>query len=834
MPKYIPTKQYKIFILFILFLSVIPSFGQTAKKTYKILGISVQGNKSADAVTIIANSGLKEGDEILIPGDKTMNAIRQLWSLNIFSDIKIVIDKQVGKGVFLLIKVKEYPRLEKVIYTGNDELSTDDIEAQNNFFRGQILKPQEVERFRERIIQLYNEDGYLNSKVVPEYYTYFTADTSEDGINVTWRNKKDFSDEYQLFYNYDDNRTINNLISKIKHRLLLRYLITENDQITVRHIIFKGNESIDSDDLKDQMSEINEAKWWKFWKGSKYDPKGLKSDEKDIVKYYMSKGYRDAEVYSDSLIFANNKKDVTILINLDEGPIYHVRNITWEGNTIYNDALLNSRLNMKKGDVYDYEKLERNLKGNESQSDIYSLYLDNGYLTFNLDKTESRVPGDSIDISIRMHEKNRFRVGKVDIKGNDKTMDNVIRRELFTIPGDYFNRGLLLRSIQQLANLKYFNVQKLYGPQGISTGLANDSTVNVAFNVEEKSSDFLNASIGYSGSFGLSGSLGFTLTNFSLAHPFSLGGGQILSFNWQFGVGSLYRTFTLGFTEPWLFNTPTLVGFQVFDTRQQFVFDLRQTGASITYGKRLKWPDDFFNFRGSFKFQRNDVKNGGGSFIEGKTLEYTLGATISRKNVDSPIFPSIGSNLILDAKISGGPFLPGDVDYFKINFKTEWYRRLFNSNRVSLYTVADLGYLKEIVAGTPINPFEKYFMGGNGLVIATTPLRGYADRSIGPKNSIGNVVGGRVMTRYTAEIRVAVALEPIPFYLLTFVEAGNVFENIETTNPFDLRRSAGFGARLLINPVGLIGFDIGYGFDRKIVDGLDPKWEFHFQFGKGF
>ncbi|HED08250.1 MAG TPA: outer membrane protein assembly factor BamA [Ignavibacteria bacterium] len=834
MPKYIPNRRYTIFILFILFLSVASLFGQTTKKTYKILGISVQGNKSADATTIIANSGLKEGDEILIPGDKTMNAIRRLWSLNIFSDIKILIDKQMGDGVFLLIKVKEYPRVEKVMFSGNDEISTEDIENLDNFFRGQILKPQEVERFKENIIRLYAEDGYLNAIVKAKYFVYFTADTSKEGITVTWRNKKDFADEYKLDYDFDDKRTVNHLISKIKDRILLRFLITENDQITVRHIEFTGNNAIDSDVLKGEMSEISEAKWWKFWSSAKYDPKGLKSDEKDIVKYYMSKGYRDAEVYSDSLIFSNNKKDVTVLINIDEGPLYHIRNITWEGNTIYKDALLDARLGFSKGDVYDYEKLEQNLKGNKTQSDIYSLYLDNGYLMFNLDKTEKRIPGDSIDVSIRMQEKNRFKVGMVNIAGNTKTMDNVIRRELYTIPSDYFNRGLLLRSVQQLANLKYFNVQKLYGPEGISTGLANDSTVNVGFNVMEKSSDFLNASIGYSGSFGLSGSLGFTLTNFSLTHPFALGGGQILSFNWRFGVGSLYRTFTLGFTEPWLFNRPTLVGFQVFDTRQRFVYDLRQTGGSLTYGKRLKWPDNFFNFRALFKYQRNDVISGGGFFKEGKTQEYTLGITISRKNVDNPIFPSLGSNLVFDARISGGPFLPGSVDYFKINFKTEWYRRLFNSNRVSLYTTANLGYLKEIEAGTPIQPFEFYFMGGNGLVIATTPLRGYADRSIGPRNVRGNVIGGRVMTRYTAEIRVAVTLEPIPFYLLAFVEAGNVFKNIENTDPFNLRRSAGVGARILINPVGLIGFDIGYGFDRKIVDGIDPKWVFHFQFGKGF
>ncbi|MCH7827816.1 MAG: outer membrane protein assembly factor BamA, partial [Bacteroidetes bacterium] len=402
--KHISNKLYQIIILFILFLSVIPIFGQTTKNTYKILGIAVQGNKSADAATIIANSGIKEGDEILVPGDKTMNAIRQLWTLNIFSDIKIIIEKQVGDGVFLLIKVNEYPRAENVVYLGNDEIDTEDIEELNNFFRGQILKPQEVERLREKIIKLYAEEGYLNAKVTSQNFIYFTADTSQDGISVTWRNEKDFADEYKLDYDFDDSRTINNLIYRIKDRILLRFLITENDQITVRHIIFKGNNSIDSDDLKDVMSEINEAKWWKFWSGSKYDPKGLISDEKDIVNYYMAKGYRDAEVYSDSLIFLNDKKDVTVLINIDEGPIYHIRDIIWEGNTIYSDDFLNSRLNFKKGDIYDFERLEQNLRGNDSQSDVYSLYLDNGYLMFNLDKIENRIPGDSIDVSIRIQE----------------------------------------------------------------------------------------------------------------------------------------------------------------------------------------------------------------------------------------------------------------------------------------------------------------------------------------------------------------------------------------------------------------------------------------------
>ncbi|MCJ7552387.1 MAG: BamA/TamA family outer membrane protein, partial [Ignavibacteriaceae bacterium] len=344
----------------------------------------------------------------------------------------------------------------------------------------------------------------------------------------------------------------------------------------------------------------------------------------------------------------------------------------------------------------------------------------------------------------------------------------------------------------------------------------------------------LNASVGYSGAFGFSGAVGITLTNFSIAKPFQLGGGQILSFNWQFGVGSFYRTFTLGFTEPWLFDTPTSVGAELFDTRQQYIYDLRQSGATVRVGRRLKWPDDFFYIQGRVKYQYNNVIEGRGFYVEGRTHQYSLGALITRKNIDNPIFPSIGSSVALDLELTGGPILPGDVDYLKIGFTAEWYRRLFNSNRIVLYTIADLGYIDEIVKGTNIQPFEFYYMGGNGLIIATTSLRGYDDRTVGPRNVFGDVIGGRVMAKFGTELRLAVTLEPIPLYFLAFAEAGNVFESFQKTDIFDLRKSVGFGARLLINPIGLIGFDIGYGFDRQLTDNKEPAWLFHFQFGRGF
>ncbi len=827
-------KLYKYFIFIILLLS--PSlFAQTAAPTYKILGISVEGNKTADASTIIGYSGLKVGDEIQLTADQNvMNAIKQLWSLNLFSDIKILVDKQVANGVFLLIKVKEYPRFEKAVIQGNDKESTSDLEKKIDLEAGQILKPQDEVRIKEEFKKMYEKDGYLNAQIKMEDFVYFTADTTKKEIDVVWRNAKDFSDQYTTKYDLGDN-TYFNLIDKIKDRVLLMIRIKENQKVVVRKIEFVGNKDFTDSKLKSQMDNTEEAVWWKFWSSAEFDPKKFDDDKKSIIKFYREHGYRDAQILSDSLIYSNDKKDLTILIDVYEGPQYFVRNITWEGNTVFPTKILNEHLDFKKGDVYNYEKFEQNLHGNKEQNDVSSLYLNDGYLMFNLATTETKVGSDSMDINIRVDEKNQFRVGEVTIAGNDKTKDKVIRRELFTVPGDYFNRGLLLRSVQQLANLKYFNVEKLYGPDGITTNLKNDSTVNVGFNVEEKSSDYLNASVGYSGSFGFSGAIGVTLTNFAIDHPFTLGGGQILSFNWQFGVSNIYRTFSLGFTEPWLFDTPTLVGFDLFDTRQQYYYDMSQRGASVRVGRRLKWPDDYFYVQGMFRYQYNNILYGAGDYVQGVTHQYTIGATISRKDIDNPIFPSIGSNVQLDAQLSGGPFLPGDLNYYKIEFSNEWYNRLFNTSKITLYTMIHYGYIHELdqFSKDHINPFERYFMGGNGLVIATEPLRGYDDRSIGPTIG-GNVIGGDVMMRYTVELRFAVTLEPVPLYLLAFAEAGNVWLDLQHTDPFDLRRSAGVGARIMINPIGLIGFDLGYGFDRRLVNGQAPAWLFHFQFGKGF
>ncbi|MCK9280813.1 MAG: outer membrane protein assembly factor BamA [Melioribacteraceae bacterium] len=827
----LPNNQFKIVLILLLLIPgvVIP---QVQKDSYKILGMSVTGNKSADANTIIANTGLKVGDEIEIPGDKTNNAIKRLWNLGIFEDVQLLLEKKIDNGIFLQIKVQEFPRLEKVDYRGNDELSNDDLDKKVSIVRGQTLKNSDINKIKADFLKLYEEEGYLNVKITAKRYIYQRTDSTSDELINIWVYDKDLSQQYETRIDKDKATSINS-IDRIKERTVLLFDVEEGEEVNIRNIVFNGNLAFDDGDLRGEMKETSESKWWKFWSSPKLKADKFKEDLKLIEKFYKKNGYLDFTVIADTVIYNEDKTELDVVVSVYEGVQYKIRNISLVGNTVYPTESILERLAFKKGDIYNVEQFNQNLYYNEKQSDVSSLYQDNGYLGFTLEAKEVKVASDSVDINIKMSEGNRFKVGKVEITGNDKTKDKVIRRELYTIPGNFFSRSYILRSIQQLSNLQYFNVEELY-KSGVDYRPANDSTVNLIYKVMEKSSDYLNASVGYSGAFGFSGSLGFTLTNFSIAEPFQMGGGQILNFSWQFGVGNFYRTFSLGFTEPWFMDTPTLVGFDMFDTRQRYVYDLRQSGISVRLGRKLTWPDDYFYIQGIFKFQYNDVIDGQGYYQQGLTRQYTTGVIISRNDVDNPIFPSRGSKFSLSGEITGGPFLPGNVDYYKVDLKNEWYKPLFGINRIVMYSSIEFGFINELVKGTPIQPFDFYYMGGNGLIIATTPLRGYDDRSLGQRTATDRVIGSRVMNKYTFELRAALALEPIPIYILAFAEAGNVFFNMKQTDLFNLKKSVGLGARIMINPIGLIGFDYGYGFDRKSVDGQDAQWMFHFQFGKGF
>lgn len=768
---------------------------RTSQETYRILGISVEGNSLAEASAIIANAGLKIGDELVVPSDRLTEAVKSLWKLKIFSDIQIAIDRKVGDGVYLVIRVQELPRYESTTITGNDEIDTDDLMKKVPFVRGQVVAPQDLLKVQKDIRKLYEADGYLLADVK---VTMEPVDTSKHLVKVLIR-------------------------------------IDEGPEVKVRNIYFSGNKAFDADDLKGAMKEISEARWWKIFSSHKFDRKKYEEDKKLIVQFYRKNGYRDAQIVSDSIWYSDDKRDMNILIRVHEGAQYRIRNITWEGNTVYPDTVLNERLGMKPGDIYNMEKFEQNLRGNDSQTDVASLYLDNGYLTFNLEPEETRVAEDSVDIHIKVYERNKFVIGQVNIKGNTKTYDKVIRRELYTRPGDYFSRAAIVRSIRQLSVLNYFNPEKIKPDY---TLLPDGKTVDLTYEVEEKSSDNINASVGYSGAYGVTGAIGFTINNFSISEPLAGGAGQILNFEWQFGEGARFRTFTLGFTEPWLFDTPTLFGVNLFDTRYTYPYDLHQTGGSIRVGRRFRWPDDYFRGDWVLTAQRSKVNQGFGVYLEGASSQVSITQIISRNSIDNPVFPVSGSNVALSIEIAGGPVLPGTIDFHKWKFDSEWYVPLFNSSRVALYLNSSFGFISTFDPAkiNRIPPIDRFFMGGTGLgYISTTPLRGYEDQSVGPRSPGGAFVGGRAMTKQTAELRLALAISPIPIYVLGFVEAGNVWESLKKADFGDLKRSAGFGARLQINPIGLIGFDYGFGFDDVYPrDGKPDGWRFHFVFGRGF
>jgi outer membrane protein insertion porin family len=759
---------------------------------YKILGISVEGNTLADPAAIIANSGIKIGDEIAIPGDQVGQAVRKLWSLKIFGDIQIGIDRKMGQGAYLLISVKELPRYERTEIEGRDELSADDINKKINLVKGQVFAPQEAVRIKKDITKLYEKEGYLLAQVKVEAVP---ADTG-------------------------------------KNRIVLKVMIDEGKEVQIERIMFSGNSAFDEGQLRGAMDETSEKRWWKFWSSAKFDRKKYDEDKKLIVQFYKKNGYRDAQILSDSISYSPDRRDMTIAIRVHEGAQYKIRNITWEGNTVYSDTLLSERLGIAPGEVYNAEKFERNLRGNEAQTDVAALYLDNGYLRFNLEPIETRVAEDSVDIQINVFEMNQFKIGAVNIKGNTKTQEKVIRRELFTRPGDYFSRAAIMRSLRQLQQLNYFNPEKIKPDYN----LVDDKSVDLTYEVEEKSSDNINASVGYSGAFGFTGALGFTINNFSIAEPFSGGAGQVLNFEWQFGEASRFRTFTIGFTEPWMFDTPTLFGVTLYNTRQVYGYDLSQTGGTIRVGRRFKWPDVYWRGDWILRLQSNDVRYGMGIYREGKSEQMSVTQIISRNDTDNPIFPTSGSNVSLSVEVSGGPLLPGNIDYHKWIFQSDWYVPMFGTGRVALYLSSMYGYLGKFNENTVIPPIELFFMGGTGLgYIATTPLRGYEDQSVGPRNTSNSIVGGYAMTKQTAELRFAVAMSPIPIYVLGFAEGGNVFESMNRANFFDLKRSAGLGARIQIMPIGLIGFDYGYGFDDVFPkDGKPDGWRFHFVFGRGF
>lgn len=760
---------------------------QEGEGVYRIIAIATEGNKNYDSKIIIANSGLKVGTEIAIPSEDTRDAIARLWNLGLFSDVQIVVDKKVGTDVYLVIKVKELPKLESIKFDGNDEFSEKDLNDKIPLAKQQVITPQTIKDIEYNIKKAYIDEGYPLAQV-----------------------------------------TVDELVNSF-NEAQLRVKIIEGSKISVRHIIIQGNKNVARSELVGAMDETSEEIWWKFWDNARFNKDKYESDKKLVIDHYRELGYKDATLLGDTFIYSPDKSEMDIKIKVIEGNRFRVGNIVFQGNKIYKDSLLHDRLGFKKGDVYNYKKFNQNLRGNETQTDVASLYLDNGYLNLNIDVNEKPVDDHTVDLTINIAENKQFRIGLINFTGNIKTQDKVIRRELYTLPGQYFNKTDMIRSMQAIRALNYFDPEKL----NYDFSQKNDTTVDLSYTLEEKSSDQLNASIGWSQSFGLSGTLGLVFNNFDITAPFSGGAGQIFSIQWDFGTGGTYQQFSLGFTEPWLWNKPTSAGINIFDTRTNYTYELRETGATMSLGRRFRYPDPYFRGDWFLKMERTEVVNGAGIYQNGIRTQVSIGQTISRNSTDNPIFPTVGSKISLGVELAGLNLI-GNISFHKETFQAEAFNSIDQHGKFVLYSNLLFQTINSISKDGYIPPTEYLFMGGSGLAYNTVALRGYEDRSVGPSINLSNPIGGNVLLKYGVELRYNLIQDPIPIYLSLFGEAGNVWSNFHKADFFDLRRSVGFGVRLMLPAVGIIGFDLGYGFDRKLVDGQNPSWLFHFQFGKAF
>lgn len=783
-------KRINKIILLILFLfgSIALLHAQTQAKKYVIAGISVEGNKFSDAQTIISLSGLRAGDQITIPNDNKINtAIKTLWARKQFSDVKIIVDKITPMGVVLLIKVTESPRLKSIVLHNNEELSDEDAKEAIGKVRGDIISPYEAYKAEKKLKEKYAEEGLVFAKV--------DAKLSEIDTN-----------------NYTN----------------LDVDVEEGVEYHVNSIKIEGNKYFDDADIASEFEETKTKHWYEVWKSSKFDLKEYEKDKELLLDFYRNNGFRDVEIVKDTLIYNEKEETVDIIITITEGPRLFIRNIEFTGNAKYPTELLKSRLEIKKGEPYNLEKLQKNLNGNENQTDANSIYMNSGYLFSRMDVEEIRVPPDSVDLKIFVTEGDRVTIRKVIIKGNTKTKDKVIRRELFTRPGDFFNRGAIIRSVRALGMLNYFNPEALRP----DVKMVDNTKVDVVYQVEERSTDTFNASIGFAGYYGLTGSIGFSFNNFSISEPFMGGAGQLLNFTWEFGQSSRYQNFSIGFTEPWLFDEPTTIGFNVYDSKINYGYSLRRTGGSINLGRRFRWPDDYFRGDLSLRFQRNDVQNSYSNryYRNGLSIEATTGFTLSRLNLDNLYFPTEGSKFVWTNSFAMGALGIGNIDYIKSTLRLEMNQPLMKIkgiNRIMLHIGTYQGLITGIKSDTMITPIELFYMGGNGLGgINVTPLRGYPDQSVGP------LYGGRILSHYYTELRFAMAQDPMPIFIYLFAEAGNVWHNFKQVDPFSLKRSAGFGVRMLLNPIGIIGFSYGFGFDKDDRTGKVSGWRFLFHFGQ--
>ncbi len=795
-----------IFILSIIFSTNVLKAQVPLQAEYTVLGLSVEGNQVVGAESILGLTGIYPGDKIVYPGDdKFQTAIRNLWKRNQFRDIRIVADRVTVDGIFLKVIVKEFPRLYKVNITGNDKLKEKDILMAVAKSRGDIIKPYDLNLIKKQIKKAYMEEDLQFTKVEAELSS---ADTS----------------------NYAD----------------LNITIDEGVKFYAKSVEFIGNTHYTDSKLASVFDDTHTKAWWQFWRSAKFNPDKYEEDKKLLEAFYKKNGFMNFKILKDTLAFDENKGDVVVQVTVDEGEQYYLRNVIFKGNTIYRQENFMPRLDMKKGDLLNLEKFEFNLLGNQDQTDVLAVYMDNGYLQANM-RPEYKVVGkDSVDVEITVTEGERFKIGRVEITGNTKTKDKVIRRELYTRPGDYFNRSSVINSIRALGATNFFNPEAL--KPDVQPSRVDKNTVDLVYNVEEKSNDQASLQLGFAGSYGLTLSLNFIFNNFCISEPFQAGAGQTVNLSAEVGQSDRYRNFVIGFMEPWLFDKPTTLGFNIYHSMYNYeTWQMYKTGGIANIGRRFRWPDNYFRGDWSWRSQYTDNQLSSPYYREGKYWEHSISQTFSRANLNNMFFPSSGSSFSLSTSWAMGSIGIGNTDFFKNELRYMFATPLFTykgSDKVVLFLESRLGYVTGLKSDSSMSASDLFYMGGNGMgMFGVIPLRGYDDNSIGTYWDVETqraYQGDKVAMKATAELRFLITpQDPMPIYVYFFAEAGNLWRDIKSTNPATLKRSAGIGLQIMVPMLGNIGFSWGYGFDASAVPSyngltyspIPPGWKFLFHLG---
>lgn len=813
-----------LFVFSILVYSVGLAQGNTEinyelPKAYTIAGLDVEGTEFTTKNSVILHTGLEIGDVISVPGPEIAKAIKKLWDQKVFANIDIEIENTIGDQIFLLIKVEERPRISSFSFRGVNKGQADDLREKLRFIRSAMWTPEKEKRSKRIIRNFFMEKAYYNTKV---NFVLEEDDLLKSGVKV-------------------------------------KIMVDKGPKVKIHEVKIDGNQDFSDKRLVRQQKELKEKRWWRLWARSKYLPKKLAEAKTNLIDFYRENGYRDAEVVADT-VYDYDEKTLDVELEVYEGTQYYIRDISFSGNYKYTDDSLRSVLNLEKGDIYDASLLDRRLHGDMTSRDISGMYLDDGYLFFSVEPTETAVVGDSIDLELRVFEGPQATIRKVIVEGNTKTSDYVILRELRTIPGQKFSRADLIRSQREILNLGYFNQESL---QVIPIPDPVTGMVDIKYIVEEKPSDQLQIQGGWGGQIrdtdgnviggGFVGTVQLGFNNFSTKkffkkgawNPIPSGDGQKLNLSVQMnGVG--WQNYSISFLEPWLGGKkPNSLGSSVYYTVNQNPrtnFKMETIGTGVDFGMRLKWPDDFFRSLTSLSYKYYDITNGSTAFA---SLDFddayiniiSLKQTIDRTSIDAPIYPRSGSRVTFSVEATPPYSLLNDKDYSSINDGEkfsflEYHKWSFAGDfffeiarNLVVRPKVQVGYLGSFSEDYGISPFERYYMGGSGLGQFNfygweyVGLRGYADNSIGPRSENGvasnSTLGGNIMNKYTMELRYPISLnQAAPIWVLGFAEAGNSWLGVETYKPFELKRAAGVGVRVMLPMVGLLGVDWGYGFDK--------------------